>query len=283
MPDSDQIIPFDRLPPGFAESIDAGTSSPAVPKPAATVVLMREATADIEILLLRRSRSAGFVPGAFVFPGGRVDDADGGEDVLGRIQGLDLERAAARLGIAPDSRPSPTAYWVTAVREAFEETGLITGPDAGAPPASKSPRVEAIRDALMTDAIGWAEALTRLDVSLDLAAMEYIAHWITPEAEPRRYDTRFFAAEVGADSDPVVDPREMVEALWLTPGDALDRQADGRLPMVFPTVHTIRELSRFRSCGDVLHHFRSSSIPAILPKLVRTPTGIGLEVDETPG
>ena len=283
MSDPDQIIPFDRLPPGFVDSIDAGDPSPAVPRPASTVVLMREGSGNIEVLLLRRSRSAGFVPGAYVFPGGRVDDADGAEDVLGRIRGLDRERAAARLGITEDSRPSPSAYWVTAVREAFEETGLLTGAEPGSPPASRSSRVEAVRDALMTDAIAWVDALTRLDVSLDLTAMEYIAHWITPEAEPRRYDTRFFAAQVDADSEPIIDPREMVDAIWLAPGDALDRHADGRLPMVFPTLHTIRELSRFRSCDAVLGHFRTLSIPAILPKLVRTPTGIGLELGDTSG
>jgi 8-oxo-dGTP pyrophosphatase MutT (NUDIX family) len=277
-----QIIPFDRLPPGFVDTIDENAGTPAVPRSASTVVLMRESK-GIEILLLRRSRSAGFVPGAYVFPGGRVDTADGRVELLTRIQGLDPGRAGSRLGLDEDADPSPTAYWITAIREAFEETGLLPGPEPGAPPAVRSPAVEAVRDALMTHSIEWGEAMERLDLDLDLGSMEYIAHWITPVAEPRRYDTRFFVAEVGPDSEPVVDPREMVEAVWLTPAQALKRHEKGSLPMVFPTLSTITELSRFGRCEEVLEHYREREIPAILPRLVRTPTGVGLQVDPPEG
>jgi 8-oxo-dGTP pyrophosphatase MutT (NUDIX family) len=169
------------------------------------------------------------------------------------------------------------------VREAFEETGLLPGPEPGVPPALRSPEVEAVREALMTHSIGWGEAMERLDLSLDLGAMEYIAHWITPVAEPRRYDTRFFVAEVGPDSDPVVDRREMVEAVWLTPAQALERHEGGSLPMVFPTLATITELSRFGRCEEILAHYRRRAIPPILPRLVRTPTGVGLQVDPPEG
>ncbi len=273
-----QIIPFDRLPPGFVDTIEENVDAPAIPRPASTVVLMRE-SAGIEVLLMRRSRSAGFVPGAYVFPGGRVDAADGSAGLLTRIRGLDEGRAGLRLGLDEGGTPSPTAYWITAVREAFEETGLLPGPDPGVPPAVRSPEVESVRDALMTHTIDWGDAMERLDLDLDLGSMEYIAHWITPVAEPRRYDTRFFVAEVGSDSEPVVDRREMVEAVWLTPSQALERHARGSLPMVFPTLSTITELSRFRRCEEVLEYYRAREIPAILPRLVRTPTGVGLEVD----
>ena len=101
-----QIIPFDRLPPGFVDTIDENAGPPAVPRPAWTVVLMRESE-GMEILLLRRSRSAGFVPGAYVFPGGRVDASDGRVGLLARIQGLDPGRAGSRLGLAHRDAPRP--------------------------------------------------------------------------------------------------------------------------------------------------------------------------------
>lgn len=280
MPDPRQVIPFHRLPPGFLDTVDQGGREPAIPRPAATVVLIREGERSLEILLLRRSRSAGFVPGAFVFPGGRVDEADGAHGPLERMTGLSPEEASQRLGLQPESAPSAIAYYVSAVREAFEETGLLPGTEAPAPPASRSTRVEGIRNALMTDAIGWSEALTQLGVSLSLSAVEYIAHWITPTVEPRRYDTRFFAAEVGADSEPIVDPREMLEAIWISPSQALARHEEGSLPMVFPTLSTITALRDFKTPGAALNHFREREIPTILPRLVRTSTGIGLEVDE---
>lgn len=286
MTDPRQIIPFDRLPPGFVETIDENARTPAEPRPASTVVLVRGRAggeAGVELLLLRRSRSAGFVPGAYVFPGGRVDADDGRPGILDRIRGLDPRRAGVRLGLDPGATPSPESYWITAVREAFEETGLLPGPEPGVPPAVRSPEVEAVREALMTHSIGWGEAMERLDLSLDLDSMEYIAHWITPVAEPRRYDTRFFVTEVGPDSEPVVDRREMVEAIWLTPTEALERHERGTLPMVFPTLSTITELSGFDRCEEILGHYRDREIPAVLPRLVRTSTGVGLEVDPPDG
>jgi hypothetical protein len=106
-----------------------------------------------------------------------------------------------------------------------------------------------------------------------------MAHWITPEPEPRRYDTRFFAARVPGTAEAVVDPREMTDAVWIAPPLALRRFQDGSLPMVFPTIRTIQGLSDFESVDAVLDHFRTLRIPTIMPRLVVTPTGVGTEVD----
>jgi 8-oxo-dGTP pyrophosphatase MutT (NUDIX family) len=276
----EQIIPFERLPEGFAETLDQVPAEPATPRPAATIVLLREgAGAGPEILLMRRSRSAGFVPGAYVFPGGRVDADDWSPAMLERLDGLDPAGAEARLDL-PDADPPAIAYYISALREAFEETGLLPGRDAVPAPAAIDPVVEQIRDDVMSDRTPFGDALDSLGVRLHGGAVEYIAHWITPVVEPRRYDTRFFAAEVAPGSKAVVDPREMVDALWLTAEEALARNAEGALPMVFPTVHTIRELVGMESPAEVLAFYRSRDIPAILPRLVKTPLGVGLEVDE---
>lgn len=277
----DHIIPFDRLPPRFAESIRNPPEVPAAARPAATVVLMRDGAEGVETLLLRRARTAGFVPGAYVFPGGRVDRADAEPDIVAHLDGLDAETAATRLELA-DGDPPALAYYLAALREAFEETGILVGrrPDGSGPAtAAESPEVDAVRNGLMEDRIGFAEALERMGCRLDGGAVEYLAHWITPEPEPRRYDTRFFAARVREGAQAIVDAREMTDAVWLTPEAALRRNEERTLPMVFPTLHTLRDLRAFDDVDAVLSALSKRRIPAIMPRLVVTPTGLGMELD----
>src|SRR5688572_465870 len=107
----EMVIPLDRLPPGFAERVNDPPADAAFPHPAATVVLVRDGATAPEILLLKRHRASGFVPGAYVFPGGRVDHADGVQQLVGLLEDVPH---------APDS-----SYWLAAVREAFEETGVL--------------------------------------------------------------------------------------------------------------------------------------------------------------
>lgn len=275
------IVPFDQLPAGFAENVSHPPRTPAPTRPAATILLMRDGGAGLEVLLMRRGRTAGFVPGAYVFPGGRVDRSDAEPHVVEHLDGLDAGAAARRLEL-PNGDPPALAYYLASLREAFEETGILVGRLAdGAPPptAATDPSVDALRDDLMEDRVTFAEALDRLGCRLDGASVEYMAHWITPEVEPRRYDTRFFAAKVPGDAEAVVDSREMTDAVWLAPSHALERFHEGSLPMVFPTIRTLLDLSDFQSVDAVLAHLRTLRIPTIMPRLVVTPTGIGTEVD----
>lgn len=279
---SDAVIPTDRLPAGFAERIDDPPPQPARPRPAATLVLLRKGSAGLEVLLLRRTRASGFVPGAYVFPGGRVDGEDATPEVLARVDGLTDEGAASRLRLI-DGTPPAVAYYLAAVREAFEETGILIGRTSGGehPPAgAESARVRDLREGLMEGALRFDEVLDRLDCRIDGSAIEYVAHWITPIVEPRRYDTRFFAAEVPAGAEPVLDPREMVDAVWITPSEALVRHRSGVLPMVFPTVRTLADLAPFPGPAEVCAAFRGRDIPTILPRLTRTPEGVMLEIPE---
>lgn len=278
---TDFVIPFDRLPERFAESIAHPPATPVPTRPAATIVLLRDGHSGPEVLLLRRTRSSGFVPGAYVFPGGRVDREDASPEVVAHLDGLDAEGAARRLEL-PDADPPALAFYLAALREAFEETGILVGRDSQgtAPPtAQEDPAVDALRDDLMEDRVTFAQTLERLGCRLDGAAVEYLAHWITPEPEPRRYDTRFFAAKVRVGAHAIIDPREMTDAVWLTPDDALRRNHEGTLPMVFPTIRTLEDLGGFPSVDAILADLGSRTIPAILPRLVVTPTGIGLEID----
>ncbi len=213
--------------------------------PAATIVLMRDAEEGLEVLLLKRHEAAGFAPGAYVFPGGRVDAGDASPALVGRVDGLSPSAAARRLGLA-DADPPAIAYYLGALREAFEETGILVGvgSDGRAPtPAAHDPETDRVRRELMEDRIGFLEVLERLDCRIPGGAIEYAAHWITPERSPRRFDTRFFAARVPIDATATVDPREMTEALWIAPARAVAATEREQLHMILPTVRTLQQLS----------------------------------------
>ena len=255
---------------------------PVEPRPAATIVLLRDADAGVEVLLLRRNRSAGFVPGAYVFPGGGVDGTDAADETLAFLDGLTPDGAAHRLGLF-DADPPAIAYYLAALREAFEETGILVGRDVrGMEPATaaEDEQVDATRDDLMEDRISFAQALERLECRIDGASVEYLAHWITPEPEPRRYDTRFFAAKVREGATPIVDPREMTDAVWITPDAALARSDEGTLPMIFPTIKTLEQLRDYGTTEEALASLAGRSVRTVLPTLVITETGIRLELEE---
>ena len=283
MADADFTIPNERLPEGFAETVETIPVDPAVPRPAATVVLTRDSSEGrMEVLLLRRNRSSGFVPGAWVFPGGRVDAADADPALEPHTRGLTAIAAAERLAVPPGDRAG-IAYYLASVREAFEETGILLGSTAGGgvvPAAALDPHVDRARIDLLEDRVPFAEILERQNWVVDLESVQYLAHWITPLAEPRRYDTRFFLARVSPESRARLDEREMIAEQWLTPEAALAAWSGDTLPMVFPTIKTLEALRPFEQVGEALDHFRDSVVPSILPRLVRTSTGVGIEIPE---
>ncbi len=284
MSDPDFIIPDDQLPPGFAESIDNVPDEPAKPRAAATVVLARDGVAAPEILLLRRVRNTGFVPGAYVFPGGRVDDVDGHSDLVMLADGLSASEAESRLRHS-GTHPPAIAYYMAALREAFEETGILLGRSVNgthAMGAAEDPSVRQLRDALLDGGTTFESVIAEMGARLELNRMEYLAHWVTPAVEPRRYDTRFFLAGVPAGIEAAIHPSEMTDAVWLTAEAALARNHEGTLPMVFPTIRTLQDLLGFATVSDALRELAQHRIPTIEPRLVRTPTGVGMELPERP-
>jgi 8-oxo-dGTP pyrophosphatase MutT (NUDIX family) len=261
------VIPLHRLPPGFAESVDRPPEHAAEPKPAATAVLVRDGGRAPEILLLRRHHSAGFVPGAYVFPGGRVDAEDGDAALV------------EMLGQRPHGPDA--SYWLAVVREVFEETGVLLArsmDDVACRDASADEALARWRDALLAGRATLVDVMRAERLRPDISRMVYCSHWITPVAEPKRYDTRFFLAELPAGCAATIDEREMSDALWLTADTALAEFQRGALPMVFPTVKTIQMLQPYESVDQMLAVFRGADIPAVLPRLVRTKDGVGIVV-----
>jgi hypothetical protein len=168
------------------------------------------------------------------------------------------------------------------VREVFEETGVMLARDEHdnwVPDASSSEEMEQLRLSLMDHHASLVDVLRASACCIDFSAMVYFAHWITPVVEPRRYDTRFFAAALPDGRMAKPDPREMTDAVWLAPKQALARFREGTLPMVFPTVRTLEQLADFTSVAQALDFLRTRDVEPVLPRLVRTDAGVGIVID----
>ena len=225
----------------------------AVPvRPAATIMLLDDRP-DLHVLLLRRRAGSAFVGGMSVFPGGAVDPADAAPEVEAECSGLDDAAASRRLGIASGG----LAYWVAAVRETFEEAGVLLAIDARggmvdlSPPAVES-RFAKLRVEVDSGRARLADAVRAEGLRLALDRVHYAARWITPQGPPRRYDTRFFVAALPPGQTPVHDDREAVDSEWSRPQDALARFAARELAMLPPTVGMLRILAGFSRAADAV-------------------------------
>lgn len=264
------LIPEEALPAGFADRVESEGWEPAPALPAATVVLLREGSAAPEALLLRRHRRSGFAADAWVFPGGRVDAGDRDPALASLLDGPSPEEWAERLSIVDPAEA--LSYVGAAIREAWEETGIVLSP------AGAGAGAGAVRRALLADEVTLAEASRREGVRYDTGELLYIAHWITPEPEPRRFDTRFFLARApkGAACDP--HQAEITDFRWISAAAAVAGFEAGSLRLLPPTVHTLRRLAGVRSLDEVWEALRRAPVPAILPRMRRHPQGVAIEL-----
>jgi len=215
-----------------AREILAGNVAPATPRDAATVMLLRQASAGLKVYMLRRQPSMAFAPGAFVFPGGSVDPRDADEQVAwtgpdaaewGRIFDAPAELARALV--------------CAAVRETFEESGvLLAGESATSVVAdTTSDDWEADRHALLDRSVSLAELLSRRGLVLRADLLRPWSRWITPVLEPRRFDTRFFAAALPAGQRTRDVGGEASEVAWVAPAEALQAGERGEIRLFPPT------------------------------------------------
>jgi 8-oxo-dGTP pyrophosphatase MutT (NUDIX family) len=237
---------------------------------AATVVLLRDRPrGGFELLLVKRHTASRFAAGDHVFPGGKVDTHDAAADAAAWCAGVTAE-AAARALVLDDHRIA-LAHWVGVIRETFEEVGILLARDAGGRQAQLEPaRLASYRAALRaTDAALWdmvrAERLT-----LATDRLVYFAHWITPEEQPLRFDTRFFAAVAPAGQEAIEDGREIVDVRWLAPREALAAAARGEISLRNATARNIELFLPAKSAADALDAVRGREIRTIRPRVVMT-------------
>jgi 8-oxo-dGTP pyrophosphatase MutT (NUDIX family) len=228
------------------------------PAPSATVVLVRDAADDLEVFLLRRHGQSDVLGGAYVFPGGKVDPED--MDWVGR-----LDRPAADLHALlgePELAPEEAAgLFVTAIREAFEETGLLL--------ADVSPEQAREAWAALRQGPRFDELLSPSGVRLAASALHPWSRWVTPTVSSvgrKRFDTRFFLATVPPGQQPAHDDHEATESLWLSPRAALQQYWDGRIEMAPPQIMSLNHLARHRSVASVLAAAAARRPPCIRPE-----------------
>lgn len=238
-----------------------------VPRPAATIALVRDGDVGrLEVYLLRRSLALEFAPGATVFPGGGVADGDHDPALVRYCDGRGEADASLELGYPPGG----LAFWLAAVRECFEEVGILlaVGDDGRPlhPDATLAHRLAAYRAALLHDEEDLRSVCERLGVRLDLGSMRYFGHWITPPVLSRRYDTRFFVAPLPDGQTPDPDRGELVAGVWCTPDEALEGFREGRIDLITPTERTLVAMARFdstRALLEALDRHRGAQVPLV--------------------
>ncbi|MDQ2677497.1 MAG: hypothetical protein M3Y51_02040 [Actinomycetota bacterium] len=251
---------------------------------AATVMLLRESTEGLEVCMLRRNLNSDFVGGAYVFPGGGVDPGDSDRALERVTQGRTDADASRLVGVERGG----LAFWVAAIRESFEEAGVLLarGGDGSVvsfedPPVAE--RFEVHRRAVDTAQRTLLEVCHEESLQLDVGSMHYFSRWITPLGAPRRYDTRFFVAAAPDGQVALHDDREVIATTWLTPAQALADHESGKMTMIFPTVRTMVALSRFDRAEDVLAHAADQAeVNPILPMLRDEGGGVRLVLPGDP-
>ena len=249
--------------------MDSPTPEQVPVRDAATVMLLRDGSDGPEVCLMQRNLNSDFVGGAYVFPGGAVDPADAEVAVAQRCPDLDDAEASRRLGLAVGG----LAFWVAAIRESFEEAGVLLARhadgrrlDLSGPGTAE--RFAGHRDDVDNERRTIAEVAVQEDLHLDVGQLHYFSRWITPLGAHRRYDTRFFVCAAPEGQEVVEDSRELIGTQWLTPAEALRRHDAGDITMIFPTVRTLVALSRFDRADAVLDHARAQSrVEGILPTI----------------
>jgi len=240
-----------------------------VPLPAATVTLVRDAEGGLQVLMLQRNFQSGFMPGMYLFPGGALDAADCTDEACACCSGLDDATASGILGVPRGG----LAYWIAAVRESFEEAGVLLACDArGGMVSLREPalveRYRGHRHALNAGELGLRDLLATENLRIAADRLVYFSHWITPVTAPRRYDTRFFLAVAPAEQEAQHDNHETIAHVWVRPQEALDLCAKETLNMRTPTIKTLERFAACATSAELIAEVTSSpAVRALLPRM----------------
>jgi len=229
-------------------------SPPAVPRPASTIVLLRDGPEGLETFMVVRHHQIDFASGALVFPGGRMEAAD------------------AELGERLAPSDPLASFKVAAVREAFEECGVLLARAEGADGLAPAARVSAL-----DRAAPFAGLMARETLVPALDALVPFAHWITPDFAPRRFDTHFFLALAPLGQTLAHDGREAVDSVWISPNEALAEHGK-RYKLLFPTHRNLWKLSAFSDASSALAAARATPVVTVQPERATVDGGPGLRI-----
>ncbi len=243
----------------------------SVPKESTTVILVRKNNAGLgDVFLARRHQRQSFMAGAYVFPGGQVDAADSDPELCSYIQSTENFDPQALLQDASLTPELAQSLFICAIRETFEETGVLFAQTDG-----NFIQMDSGQD--IARFAHYRQELNRGKISLqDIAAKENLffachalipyAHWITPQIVPKRFSTRFFLARLPDGQTATTDSDELTDFLWVTPGDALQMQLNKEITLMPPTLKTLEELAAFTDLDELFEHARHRTIYPILPE-----------------
>ncbi len=242
------------------------SETPVTPRLSATILLVRDGTAGLEVLMVKRHYEIDFAAGALVFPGGKACADDARPDWASRLDGM----------MDPEIVPAA----ISAVREAFEESGLLLarheaarGPDGLLVDGSVAEALGPHRAAVDRGEASFLDLMAAHGLVLALDRLIHFGHWITPTMMPKRFDTHFFLAATPPGQSAEQDGRETTEAVWLNPLAALDSEAAGEATIIFPTRMNLRKLAQAETASDALARFDGKAVMTVLPQMGRSPDG----------
>jgi 8-oxo-dGTP pyrophosphatase MutT (NUDIX family) len=248
------------------------------PPLAATVLLLRDVAGALEVFMVVRHHEIDFAAGAMVFPGGKVDESDRPPHVGDVVSG------------ASDLTDEDVAVRIAAIREAFEESGVLLARRSGATDVVSAAEALELgsryRVALASGEISLSEVARREGLVLSCELLVPFAHWITPVGMPKRFDTHFFLAVAPNEQLAMHDGSESVDSTWTAPNAALTESDAGRLTIIFPTRMNLQKLARSRTVADALETAGRSRVVTVMPEVdlesgvLRIPADAGYDVTE---
>ncbi len=258
------------------------------PLDSATVILTRESSeGQFKVFLMRRHRDQDFMGGAFVFPGGRLDEADCDINLVPHTRGFSAAEAKRCLQ-APDlPEEKAMGLFFAALRETFEESGILLAYDASGQiidlaEGETAGRFAGYRLQIHDHRLSLRELAERERLTFAPDLLTPYSHWITPEIESKRFSTRFFLARQPPEQIPFHDTIEMTKSQWLSPSTAMELQKEGQILLMPPTLKTLEELNEFDSLDDLFQAARSREIRTILPEAFTTDDGFGVRLPHDP-
>ena len=254
-------------------SVENVPTAPAIPS--ATVLLVRDRPAGMEVFLVKRHSGIDFAGGALVFPGGKTDPAD-------------LEPAMRSLCDGADHlTDGEIGNRVCGIRETFEEAGFLLAREKGTGSLVRRERADTLgntyRQANHQGEISLGQMAERENLTLACDLMVPFAHWVTPSAFPKRFDTWFFLAQTPEDQLGSHDQEESVDSLWITPKDALEGATNKTFTLVFATRMNLRKVGEYNLATEALAAAESFEIVSIEPAITRTDEGVLFQIPPDAG
>lgn len=247
----------------------------ATPVPAATILMLRDGDSGLEVFMVVRHHQIDFATGALVFPGGKVDEGD--SQVRAFCDGADDD-------------DQELALQVGAIREAFEECGILLARDSNGKllGGERVAQLEPFRDQLNRGDLSIKAFLENESLRLACDLLQPFAHWVTPEMMPKRFDTRFYLAVAPDDHSAMHDGHESVDSVWISPTDALAGAQSGKYTVIFPTRLNVEMLDESQSVDEAMAMAKQRSIIAVTPwtenrddgQYICIPTEAGYAVSE---